>query len=280
MHPSGGRSGTFERKTHAKAALDKVLAEISAGKWHDPDLGSDNFREYADDWLAMRDLKPRAAEHYRRLLDAELLPAFGDRRVDEITVDAVNRWYRQFGAHRPTMRAHAYSLLKSIMRAAVDGRKVDFNPCTIRGGGTAKTAKTVTIATPVQVDTMAANVPERFSAMILLGAWAALRFGELAALRRKDVDLDRAVVHIRRAVVVVDHHQEEGDPKSRAGVREVAFHRGLVDPLRAHLAAYTQPGPTVCCSLAPTAPGCARRLGGMSSTPPGTLPAGKATSTT
>jgi hypothetical protein len=164
VHPSGGRTGTFANKTHAKTALDKVLAEISPGKWTDPDLGSDLFAEYAADWLEMRELKPRTAEHYRKLLEQHILQTFGDRRVDEITVDAVNRWYGHLGnTTGPTMRAHAYSLLKSILRAAVDGRKIEHNPCTIRGGGSAKTAKEVTVAKPAQVDQIAAAVPERFA---------------------------------------------------------------------------------------------------------------------
>jgi integrase len=62
------------------------------------------------------------------------------------------------------------------------------------------------------------------------GAWAALRFGELAALRRRDIDLDRAVLHVEQAVVVVKGQQIVGDRKSVAGIREVAFHTGLVKP--------------------------------------------------
>lgn len=92
----------------------------------------------------------------------------------------------------------------------------------------------VKIATPAEVDTIAASMAYPYAAMILLGAWAALRFGELAALRRRDVDLDRAVVHVERAVVVVRGKQIVGDPKSAAGTRQVAFHTGLVTPLRAH----------------------------------------------
>ena len=112
------------------------------------------------------------------------------------------------------------------------------NPCTIRAGGSAKIVKKVKIATPAEVDTIAANMPDRYAPMILLGAWATLRLGELAALRRRDIDLDRAVLHIDQAVVVADGKQIVGDPKSAAGTREVAFHAGLVEPLREHLEKY------------------------------------------
>jgi integrase len=129
-------------------------------------------------------------------------------------------------------------LLFSILKAAVDDRVIEHNPCTIRAGGSAKTVKKVQIATPAEVDTIAANMPDRYAPMILLGAWAALRFGELAALRRRAIDLDRAVVHVDHAVVAVKGEQIKGDPKSAAGTREVAFHAGLIEPLREHLERY------------------------------------------
>src|SRR6476660_7265612 len=71
-HPSGGRSGTFERKTHALAELNRQLHAIDAGTWKSPDAPSDVLADRAAEWLTVRrkPLKPRTAEHYRRLLDS------------------------------------------------------------------------------------------------------------------------------------------------------------------------------------------------------------------
>ena len=38
-------------------------------------------------------------------------------------------------------------------------------------------------------------MPDAVAAMVLLAAWCALRFGELAELRRRDVDLKNGVLH-------------------------------------------------------------------------------------
>ena len=64
--------------------------------------------------------------------------------------------------------------------------------------------------------------------MVLLAAWCALRFGELAELRRKDVDLTNGVIHVRRAVVRVDGRTLVGTPKTDAGIRDVAIPPHLV----------------------------------------------------
>jgi len=46
-------------------------------------------------------------------------------------------------------------------------------------------------------------MPQRYRLMVLLASWCGLRFGELAELRRKDVDVKNGVLHVRRGVVRV-----------------------------------------------------------------------------
>ena len=71
------------------------------------------FTDYAEQWLAHRDLKDRTREHYRKLLDQHLVPAFGPMGLSAITGDVVRAWYAGFTAHTPTLRSHCYSLLRT-----------------------------------------------------------------------------------------------------------------------------------------------------------------------
>jgi len=57
---------------------------------------------------------------------------------------------------------------------------------------------------------------------------AHMRWGELAALRRSDLDLTAATVRVERTQVEVGGRVTEGPPKSRAGRRVVAFPSPLV----------------------------------------------------
>ncbi|KDQ67058.1 hypothetical protein DT87_07400 [Streptomyces sp. NTK 937] len=52
---------------------------------------------------------------------------------------------------------------------------------------------------PQRSPQIADAVPARFRVLILLAAFTGLRFGELAALQRHDVDLERRIVAVRRA---------------------------------------------------------------------------------
>ena len=79
-------------------------------------------------------LKDRTRGHYRKLLDNHILPMLGDKPVAKITGDDVREWHAATLTDKPTMRAHAYSLLRTILNTAIsDGKRTEANPCTIRG---------------------------------------------------------------------------------------------------------------------------------------------------
>lgn len=188
-------------------------------------------------------LKPRTVELYDRLLDRLILPTFGDVPMRRIDRDAVAAWYDALGGERATQRAHAYALLKSLFAQAVDeGRVVMVNPCTIKGAGMTRRARTIEPATLAELEAAALAMPDRLRVAVLLAAWCGLRWGELSELRRKDLDLDRGTVHVERAVVRVDRAEQVGRPKSAAGVREVAIPPHLLPLLTEHLAEHVTRG--------------------------------------
>ena len=101
------------------------------------------FGAYAAGWLAGRQvsgrpIKARTREHYGAILDDHLLLTFGSRQVAAITPKDVRDWYAKTLTDKPTMRTHAYSLLRTIMASAVTDEMIDANPCRIVGAGRAK----------------------------------------------------------------------------------------------------------------------------------------------
>src|SRR5688572_32546786 len=104
------------------------------------------------------------------------------------------------------------------------------------GAGEHRTAERPT-ATVEKVYRIADRMPKRYRTLVLAAAFTGLRWGELIALRRCDVDLGSGVLHVRRRLAQLSRGgMQEGAPKSAAGVRNVALPRFLVDELRAHLA--------------------------------------------
>ena len=194
------------------------------------------LRIYADAWLTQRDLEDRSREHYAQLLRDHVYPTFGDTLVPGISPADVRTWHAALnGRTGPTARAHAYDLLRSIMKTAVDDELIAANPCRIRGAGQAKRAKKIRPATLAELEAIVTAMPEKYRLMVLFAAWLALRFGELAELRRSDVEPARGVVHIRRGVVRTNNGRKVKGPKSEAGKRAVAIPPHLLPIVKSHL---------------------------------------------
>ncbi|MFI7070685.1 hypothetical protein [Micromonospora sediminicola] len=94
----------------------------------------------------------------------------------------------------------------------------------------------------LQHEQRAAAMPARFAALIIVAALSGLRWGELAALRRCDVDLDAATVRVPRKLAALKDRLGFGPPKSAAGVRVVALPAAAVEALREHLAEHVEEG--------------------------------------
>ncbi len=238
---------TFDSKDDANAWLSARRAEIQMGVWAPEALarsksqGALTFKMYAEKWLKARQFKPRTRSHYASILENQIYPTFGDVPLRSINADAIDEWYATVAIGKPTMQAHSYGLLRTVLASAVQGRAIDANPCHIRGAGRAKQSHKTQPATLVELEAIVKAMPERYKVMALLAAWCAMRFGELAELRRKDIDLKTGRVKIRRAVVRVDGVAVVGDPKSDAGTRDVAIPPHLLPLVKAHLTKHTEP---------------------------------------
>ncbi|MGI8416680.1 MAG: tyrosine-type recombinase/integrase [Nakamurella sp.] len=234
----------FDAKIDAEFWLSAESRLISTGTWTPPAerararLTVATFGPFAADWLASRTLKPRTVEHYQRLLDRLILPTFATVPVKAITPDTVRTWHTTIGPEHPTQRAHAYSLLRSILHDAVADQIIVTNPCHIRGAGNSKRVHKVQVLTPAEVDELAAAMPERLRLMTLFAAWCGLRFGELVELRRSDLDATNGVIKVRRGVVRVKGSIVVGTPKSDAGIRDVAIPPHLLPAVREHLGSF------------------------------------------
>lgn len=236
---------TFEAKGDAQAFLSGVHADIARGRWVDPATKRaarvPRLDEYAAAWLAQRNIKPRTRAHYRQLLDRHLAPTFGDVPLTAITPAAVRTWHANLTTG-PTARAHAYSLLRTILGTAVDDGVITVQPCRIRSAGKVERAVRIEPATMEELAALAELMPARLRLIVPLAAWCALRFGEVTELRRRDVDLRAGVLRIRRGVVRAAGQVIVDTPKTSAGTRNVHVPGFLLPAIKTHLRDHAQIG--------------------------------------
>jgi integrase len=85
----------------------------------------------------------------------------------------------------------------------------------------------------------------RYRALVLLATFASLRWGEVTALRRCDLDLTRGCVRVKAAFSerrAPGSAVTLGPPKSKAARRVVGIPRAIIPDLREHLSAFVGPG--------------------------------------
>lgn len=157
-----------------------------------------------------------------------------DQRRDERTrrCCGVGRCCRSVPSRRLVQQVHA--VLRNALQAAVREELIGRN-----------VAKLVQVAGP-EYDTnrglsveqarklLVAARADRLHALYVLALYLGLRRGELLGLRWVDVDLDRAVLHVRRSLQRVGGELRLVPPKSRRSKRTVPLPGVCVEALRDH----------------------------------------------
>lgn len=240
---------TFQTRLDAEAWLTDERRLIDAGCWTPPAVRAaerarketerreNTFGSYAKSWLGSRhDLRPTTRVSYETSLRRHLVPAFGDRPISEITVSDVRRWFASYKEKTPTARAHAYQVLSAVLAQAEEDGLITRNPARIRNGGRVQVSHEPEVLTLQELFALANEMPPQHRTLTLVCGLCGLRFGEAAALRRRDVDLGAAMLRIRLGSVRVHGEKLSGPPKTPAAVRDVAMPQVLVEALREQLA--------------------------------------------
>lgn len=254
---------TFHTKLDAESWLAAEYRLISAGAWTSPEerrraaLDAEQsrlptFQEYAGRWIDQRKVKgkplaDRTKESYRNYLDRFLGPEFGHLHLNEIEPGHVNEWFDKFSPTRKgrkgdtgsAQRAKVYSFARAVMNTAVSAvgpLPGGINPFAVRGGGTAHSRRRDDhVATADEFAVMLAKIRPQWRPVLLLGLWCGLRFGEIAALRRSDIDFKSNTIRVRRAVNRIKGKVGDKDPKSEAGYRTMPMPGMVRDELKDHL---------------------------------------------
>jgi integrase len=161
------------------------------------------FNELADHWLEHR--HKRSTVDDTSILRRHLRPAFGELSVEDVTFERVTDWRTGVeGVLAPKTIHNILTLLISLLNEAVHLEWMKRAP-TIRKPKIAKmnSRDFKWIRTEAEIHTFldaarAEKLPgvfELYATAILTG----LREGELAGLRRTDVDLERRLIHVQRS---------------------------------------------------------------------------------
>lgn len=232
------RSRTFDTITKAKNFQATVRADKARGEFLDPSRGKLPLREAAEQWVATRThLKPKTLSGYRYILDSKIIPALGNRAVGSIRRSTVERFVADLqaeGTAAGTVR-NIYRVLKMVMESAVGDERIKSNPCVGVKLPTSE-PREMHFLNGEQVAALAAAAEPPYDVLFYFAAYSGMRFGEIAALRRKRLDLMKGTVQIVESMSEVRGKLHFGKPKSKASRRTIRIPRFLCDMLTEHLA--------------------------------------------
>jgi len=235
--PDGqSRSRTFARKTDAERFLTSVEHSKLADAYVDPRAGRITFEGYAERWRARQVHRASTGIQVETNLRRYVYPALGAKPLGAIRPGDVQAWVHdrsQVLAPRTVMVL--YRWVSAIFRAAAADRLVGRSPCV--GVRLPKVERAhVEPLSAEQVEVLIAAMPERYRALVVVGASTGLRQGEALGLTVDRVDFLRRQLKVDRQLVTVQGAEPTlGPPKTPASVRVVPLPPVTVDVLAEHL---------------------------------------------
>jgi integrase len=243
------RSETFTRRSDAKAFKSSVETDLRRGDYRDPTLGLVTLETWATEWLRTAiHLKPKTVEGYESLLRKHILPRFGTTPLARITTPETRAWLSSLPLS-PSRGRQAYRLLSTLMKAAVESGNLARSPC-IGIKVAPVPPRELTLATPAEVDRLAAAVPDPYRTLIYVLAYGGIRWGEACALRRRRCDILRSRIEVVQSLSEVKGQPIFGPTKTYSR-RWVKLPRSTSELLAEHIARYVQADPEALVFTAP-----------------------------
>ena len=144
--------------------------------------------------------KPSGIAAKETILRVHLLPLLGKRRLDQIANEDIQRLKHRLRQKAPKTVNNVLTTLSKLLSVAAEWDVVDSLPCTIKLLKTPKSSIAFhDFGDYERLVVGAQAVDANAHLIVLLGGEAGLRCGEMMALERRDVDLERGQLTVRRS---------------------------------------------------------------------------------
>jgi integrase len=161
------------------------------------------FEQYANEWLERQTVRPRTLEIYTWALNQHLIPAFGRRRLDQITPEDIAAFIAQMkkkGRKGWTITSALRPLSIILAQAHRKGR-IPVNPMSQLERGERPSHDDQRPKRILSLDEMQklleAADSEHYRGLLELLLTSGIRIGEALGLTLADLDVDNSLIHIR-----------------------------------------------------------------------------------
>jgi integrase len=234
------RSRTFPSRADAERFLHQVESDKARGTYRDPSAGHALVADVFDAWLASRlDLAPSTRALYFQLGRAHLVARLGRRRVGSLTQADVRALIAEMaadGVGRRTIAAVRQILATMCAQAVEDGRLAS-NPVSGTKAPRDDHTRESRRLSADEVEAIAIAIDPPYRALVFVGAYGGLRFGEATGLRWKRIDMLARRLEVAEQLVERDGELVLAPLKTKASRRTVTLPAFVIDELAAHASA-------------------------------------------
>jgi integrase len=251
-HSGNERSKSFDRKADAQRHVASVSGALATGTYADPKRAAAMFSAVAEEWFSSKgSLRPKTRAGYRSLLDIHVLPRWRDVRLGDITHADVQAWINRLSMDpevrqrkatgddaenkglSPARVIQAYQVVDQTLNYAVRAKYIAINPAD--HVQLPRKASPEKIALTHEQVRLLAEASGELSTQVYTLAYVGLRYGECAALRVRDLDLEKGRLRVSRSVTAVARMGLVEGPTKTHQARNVPVPGFVADALGEHI---------------------------------------------
>jgi integrase len=227
-------------KTRAEVSekLTKALSDRANGIVYDNE--NITIGEYLDVWLkgsVYGSVRQSTYDRDTNLVNNHIKPVLGSLKLKKLNSAHVQNFYRNrldTGLSASTVRK-IHDILRRGLAQAVDWHLTQRNVANVVKPPRPVPKEIVALSTDETRRLLDAAAEGRLEALYVLAVHTGMRQGEMLALRWQDVDIENAVLSVRRTLTRRGGKVAFGEPKTKKSRRSIRLTPQAGDALRAHL---------------------------------------------
>ncbi|WP_327578437.1 tyrosine-type recombinase/integrase [Streptomyces sp. NBC_00145] len=224
------------QKRLAEKWLNKIETDMGSGQYVDPSTAKKTFQQYTEKWLSTLGADPNTIESMKSQLGLHAFPYIGSRPLGSFKPEHIREWVAVLEAKVPGSYGRIiYANVRAALSAAVDDGYLSRNPVSASSVKPPKLdPKRVVPWSAERVFTVQDALPERYRAMVDLGAGCGMRQGEILGIAVDAVDFESDTLHVVQQLKLSRSKPVFALPKG-GKTRDVPLPGPVAEALRAHM---------------------------------------------
>ena len=235
--------GGHDTKREAEDALVEALERLRTGMWTDP--GRTTVGDFLEQWLQAMEptVRDNTLRSYREMIEYWVIPRVGTLKLAHLNAAHLRTLQAELLASgrvdgkgglsaQSVLKCHR--TLKHAFKDAVRWGLLPRNPVDLIDAPRVAQAETTAWTADEARRFLEGVATDRLAAMWVLFVTSGMRRGEMAGLKWTDLDFERGVLVVQRAVISAGKGTEVAEPKTRRSRRAVPLDVMTLDALQVH----------------------------------------------